>query len=156
MNYIANSKLICGDSTTDRLILEGALVALPEATEIKLHKHLQDWVDTSPTMEVTGVLLKVVNCSTYPSEEDSCAFKEAATPNVNLITQNVVNNESESPLILYGGVGGAVLVVLLFPWITVAIVWGIRRRKRQTNRYKDREDYKILGKVWHNSRGYKI
>ena len=142
MNYIDNSKLTCGDSTTDRVILEGALVALPEATEIKLHKHLQDWVDMSPTIEVTGVLLRIIKCSTYPSEKDSCVFKEAATLNVNLITQDVVNNESECPLTLYGGVGGAVLVVLLLSCITVAIVWGIRRKKRQTNRYikyQDRE-----------------
>ena len=144
MNYIANSKLTCGDSTTDRLILEGALVALPEATEIKLHQHLQDWVDTSPTIEVTGVPLRVVKCSTYPSEEDSCDFKAAATPNVNLITQNVVNNESESPLTLYGGVGGAVLVVLLLPCIAVAIVWGIRRKKKQINRYVKYQDRERL------------
>ena len=126
MNYIANSKLTCGDSTTDRVILEGALVALPEATEIKLHKHLQDWVDTSPTIEVTGVPLRVVKCSTYPSEEDSCMFKEAAT-------QKVVNNESRSPVVLYGGVGGGIVVVLLLlTCIVVALIWGMRRKKRNT------------------------
>ena len=60
----------------DIVILQGTIVALPETSEEELHKHLQIWVDAGPTLEITGVQLMIVECSTYPSDGKSCELED--------------------------------------------------------------------------------
>ena len=139
MEYVANGELTCGDQTTDRVIFGGALVALPGVSETTLHKNLQDWVDTSPVLEVNGVPLQVVKCSTYPLEEDTCLMKKpdsnTTKPDIDIIDPNNGKDGQSSSSVgqftLYFGVGGgAVLVVVLLMVIVLIIVVATRRTKK--------------------------
>ena len=141
VRYIAHTQLTCGDHTTDRVILEGTLVALSKITETKLHQHLQDWVDTSPTIEVTGVSLQVIKCSSYPSDKESCIFKdEVSEPSstslppmefsVKVATLTAAKEKS-IPVTVYAGIGGAVVVGLGITCIAVTAVYIIKRRRSQ-------------------------
>ena len=104
-------------------------MALPETSEEELHKHLQSWVDTSPTLEVAGVQLTLVKCSTYPSDSKSCEL-EGPLPNV--ATSKLKNDGSSgSSVFLYSGVGVGVLVVLILACFTIGLVWAVRRKRRQ-------------------------
>ena len=95
-------------------------MALPKTSEEELHKHLQSWVDTSPTLEVAGVQLTLVKCSTYPSDSKSCELEDSLP--------NVATSKSA---FLYSGVGVGVLIVLLMACFTISLlVWGVRRKRR--------------------------
>ena len=112
----------------DVVILDGALVALPGTTETKLHENLQNWVDSGPVLEVIGIPLQVVKCSTYQSEEDTCLMKMQAA-----------SATSEPQSILYGGVGGGVvlviaLLVVVVVIIVVAVIKGGKRQSTSINR----------------------
>ena len=118
VNYVGRVKLNCGDGTTDRVILEGTIVALPETSEEELHEHLQSWVDAGPTLEVAGVQLTVVKCSTYLLDGKSCEHDRTS--------------KLESSVFLYSGVAVGVLLVLLLACFTMGFVWGVRRKRRHT------------------------
>lgn len=148
VRYIANTELTCGDHTTDRVILEGAIIALNKISETKLHQLLQGWVDNSPTMEVTGVSLQVIKCSTSPLDKDSCLFKEVDASSsslpptgfkVEVVTLKAAKDSPGSiPITVYGGAGGGVVVVLGVTCFVAMIIWRIRCKRSQaykTDRY---------------------
>ena len=149
---IGRVKLNCEDDNTDRVVVEGTIiVAQPETSEEELHKHLQSWVDTSPTLVVAGVQLAVVRCSTYSSDDKSCELKDplpiVSTSKLSSefsvflyssIGVGVVNvptsklKYGRSSVFLYGGIGVGVLVVLLLACFSICLlVWGVQRKRRQ-------------------------
>ncbi len=128
--YIANAALTCGDSTTDRVIVEGSLVALPQISETSLHKLLQSWVDEGPKVEVLGSSLTVVQCSTYASDKRDCPLQNFAATDQSGATLKLETKQSDTSIFLYGGIGAGVVVVILLTCLVVALVWGVRRKKR--------------------------
>ena len=67
-------------------------MALPETSKEELHKHLQSWVDTSPTLETAGVQLTLVKCSTYTSDGKSCELED---PLLNMVASELKNELSD-------------------------------------------------------------
>ncbi len=140
--YMADTRMTCGEGTTDRVSIEGALVAVNNTDEQKLHQFLQDWVDTSPAMEVTGVSLQIIKCSTYSWGKDSCTFREdtsapttsqtPAQPKIEVATLKSSNGGSLS-VIIYAGIGVGVVVVFGIACILAIAIW---RRKNKNRTYK--------------------
>ena len=76
--------------------------------------HLQIWVDAGPTLEITGVQLMIVKCSTYPLDGKSCELEDPTS-------------KLESSVFLYSGVA---VGVLLTCFTIGLVVWGVRRKRR--------------------------
>lgn len=134
--YVASSNLVCGDRTTDRVILEGTLIGALESSSADLHTQLQNWVDTGPTTEVIGSQLQVVPCSTYPGHEASCestpATSTATTATPATIPRVADAEESSSGLggvTLYAAVGGGVALLLIVVLVIVVLTLAIRKRR---------------------------
>jgi hypothetical protein len=130
--YISSGSLTCGDSTTDRVILQGIMVGALQSSSADLHTQLQSWVDTSPTVQVIGIPLQVVPCSTYPGGEASCELREptGATP---ITIPRVDSEESSSSglggVTLYAAVGGGVAVLLVIAIVVILLILAVRRRR---------------------------
>lgn len=131
--YIASSDLVCGDRTTDRVILQGSLIGAQESNSTDLHTQLQSWVDGAPSVEVIGSQLQVVPCSTYPGDEGSCVLAPA-TPTTPTTIPRVANAEESSSsglggVTLYAAVGGGVAVLLIVVLVIVLLVLAIKKRR---------------------------
>jgi len=141
MRYIANPSLACGDGTTDRVILSGAIVALKETSEVKLGQLLQDWIDSTPILEVTGVSLQVIKCLINATNKDGCHLKEeviepsASSPTglVKVSTLKSIVTKS-TPIAMYGGIGGGVILVFGVSCCLAVLIWNVQRKKRQKKR----------------------
>ena len=134
--FIANGELTCGDRTTDRVILRGSLVGVDGTSGAQLHTQLQQWVDSSPKIEVTGVSLEILSCSTYPGNEASCLIQEPS----GTVSAEAHNKAPSGGLPLYAGVGaagGVAILVIIVIIIVVALVCRKRMAKKnyQLNRY---------------------
>ncbi len=135
IQYIARGELTCGDKTTDRVILQGALVGLEDKNSLELHSQLQKWVDGSPKIEVIGVPLQIFPCSTYPGDEESCYAPETPSPPTSFTVGGV--DELSSGLAgvpLYAGVVGGVAVVVIVLIVIIVTVVGVRRKRYKTSR----------------------
>lgn len=127
---------MCGDRTTDRILLQGTLIGALQSSSADLHTQLQSWVDTSPTVEVIGIPLQLVPCSTYPGEEASCEFQgPTASANVTASTPGVIDSEQSSSsglggITLYAALGGG-MAVLIGIIIVVILLVALRRRGRK-------------------------
>ena len=130
---MAGGNLSCGDSTTDRVILRGALVGTEVSGGSDLHALLQSWVDATPTVQVRGIPLTIIACSTYPGEESSCEPQAQSSPTVPQVT------EASSALggipIYAGAAGGAVFLLVVIVVIIVLVVAVKKKRKSKTYRY---------------------
>ena len=148
VRYIANPSLTCGEGTTDRVVLSGAIVALKkENSKVKLGQLLQAWVDSTPVIEVTGVSLQVTKCPINATSRAGCHVKEEVTEPSVLSTTLVVKVATlkslitESvPIVMYGGIGAGVFLVFgvavaccLAVWI-----WNVQRKKRRKVRIAGR------------------
>ena len=138
LKYIASGALMCGDSTTDRVILQGTLIGALQSSSADLHMQLQSWVDTSSTVEVIGVPLQVVPCSTYPGEEATCEFQEPTSTGTNstATTPRVIDSEEQSAtglggVTIYAAIGGGVAVLMVIVIVVILVVLALRRRRRK-------------------------
>lgn len=132
---------MCGDRTTDRVILRGTLIGTRESDSGDLHTQLQAWVDESPTVEVNGIPLQIVPCSTYLGGEASCDIQEpnsTATTFVRVVDQTEASSAALGGVTLYAAVGGGVALVLIVVLVIGVLVVVIRKRRRskkyETNR----------------------
>lgn len=137
VKYIAQGNLSCGDGTTDRVLLHGALISAQESASAELHTQLQDWVNQAPTVEVIGIPLQVIPCSTYLGDEISCAIHAP----MGTTSISVVNPEENKSGFDLGGVpvyasvlGGLVALVIVIVFVVVVVV--AVKRKRRTKRYE--------------------
>lgn len=131
MKYVAEGNLSCGDRTTDRVILHGALIGTESSGSSDLHAQLQSWVDASPTVEVRGIPLTVIACSTYPGGEASCGIESPTVP--------VVGTEGRSSstfggIPLYSAVAGGVALMLMVIIVIIVLVGCVRKRRRRKRR----------------------
>lgn len=132
MKYVAEGNLSCGDRTTDRVLLRGALIGTEGSDSSDLHAQLQSWVDAGPTVEVRGIPLTVIACSTYPGGEASCQIQSPTNP--------VVETEGQASstfggIPLYAAVAGGV-ALLLGVIVVIIVLVGVRRRQRRRKRYR--------------------
>ena len=139
-NFIANGELTCEDRRTDRVILRGSLIGLDDNTSAALlHFHLQRWVDGSPSIEVTGVPLDILPCSTYPINQTICepssSTGEVTEPQTSTVSvgevsepQNLANRGRVSSS--YEAGLGVVGVLILIAIVIVIIVLAVVCRKR--------------------------
>lgn len=131
--YIASGNLVCGDRTTDRVILQGTLIGALESGSADLHSQLQSWVDAGPTVEVIGSQLQIVPCSTYPGGEASCEPTSAAASTATPTTIPRIANAEESSALggvtLYAAVGGCVALLMIVVLVIVVLVLAIKKRK---------------------------
>ena len=138
-SFIANGELTC-DRRTDRVILRGSLIGLDDNTSAALlHFHLQRWVDGSPSIEVTGIPLDILPCSTYPINQTICepssSTGEVTEPQTSTVSvgemsepQNLANRGRVSSS--YEAGLGVVGVLILIAIVIVIIVLAIVCRKR--------------------------
>ena len=113
VKYVAESNLSCGDRTTDRVILRGSLIGTEGSDSSDLHALLQSWVAAGPSVEVRGIRLTVLPCSTYPGDESNCG------------------SLSFERLPVYSSVAGVVVLSLVAIVVTVVVLVCVRRRKKQ-------------------------
>ena len=142
-NFIANGELICEDRRTDRVILQGSLIGLDDNTSAALlHFHLQRWVDGSPSIEVTGVPLDILPCSTYPINQTICEPSSSTEPQTSTVSfgdvstpQNLANQGrvSLSHEVGLGVVGFLILIAIIIIIIVLAIVC---RKRVKSNKYR--------------------
>lgn len=135
--YVTSTGLMCGDATTDRVILQGTLIGALESNSTDLHTQLQNWVDGSPTIEVIGIRLQVVPCSTYPGGEASCEFQEpgSATTAAPTTIPRVAKPEESSGLggvTLYAAVGGGVAMLMIVAIVIILLALAIKKRRNKT------------------------
>jgi len=132
--YVAGGNLSCGERTTDRVILQGVLVGTPESDSSELHKQLQEWVNDSPALEITGIPLKVVSCSTYIGDGTACGIQLASvtTPTRTVKVADPDENVSTplSGIPLYAGIAGG--VALLMVVVIVVVLVFLRKKCRST------------------------
>ena len=102
---IAQTNLTCDGGS---VVLQGALVGTEERSGAELHDQLQDWVDAGQKIQIMGVSLEVVSCSTYPGLEESCGRTTSAP--------------ARSGIPLYAGVAGGVALLVITTAVIVAIV----------------------------------
>ena len=138
--FIAGGNLSCGDKTTDRVILQGTLIGTLERSSAELHAHLQTWVDAAHTIEVAGIPLEVVPCSTYTGSGGvKCELTTpSSTPTVLTSTGREVDTGESSAfggITLYAAVAGGVAVLLFVVLVIVVIVLCVRKR-RKTKKYR--------------------
>lgn len=148
--FIAGGNLSCGDKTTDRVILQGALIGTLERSSAELHAHLQTWVDAAHTIEVTGIPLEVVPCSTYVGSGGVSCELTTPSPAPTMLTSTVLmstmltstgreadpeESSSFGGIALYSAAAGGVAVVLFVILVIVLIVLGVRK-KRKTRKYR--------------------
>lgn len=131
---------MCGDGTTDRVILQGTLIGALQSSSADLHTQLQSWVDKRKPVEVIGIPLQVVPCSTYPGGEASCEFQDPTSPEIDTTTDaatpttipRVVNSEESSAfggVTLYGAVGGGVALLMVIAIVIILLALAIKRRR---------------------------
>lgn len=131
--FIAEAELMCGDRTTDRVIIQAKLVSLEDTSSEELHTQLQAWVDTEPAVEITGNPLQILSCSTYPGDGVSC---EIAAPS-STVSINIVDakgqDTSSSPIGIpvYGGLIGALIVIIVIIVVVILVVAVARRRMKR-------------------------
>ena len=129
---------MCGDSTTDRVILQGTLIGTEGGGSTDLHTQLQSWVDGSPIVHVIGIPLQVIPCSTYPGGEASCEIQEPPNSTSSTTTKVVDGPQASAGLsgvTLYAAIGGGVAVVLIIALVIGGLVVAVRRRCRR-KKYK--------------------
>ena len=107
---IANGELACGDRRTNSIIIRGNLIGLDNTSAALLHSRLQQWVDSSPKINVTGVFLDILPCSTYLKSEAPCETRVGGVP------------------LYVGAVGGVVIIIIIIIVVVVAVV--CRKMKR--------------------------
>ena len=110
--FIANGELACGDRRTNSIIIRGNLIGLDNTSAALLHSHLQQWVDSSPRIEVTGVFLDILPCSTYLISEAPSETQVGGVP-------------------LYVGAVGGIVIIIIIIIIIVVVVAVIRRKMKR-------------------------
>lgn len=132
--YIAQPELTCDGSSTDRVVLQGAFVGTPERGGDELHAQLQQWVDEGQMIQVIGIPLEVVACSTYPGSEETCTASSATTPIIKVADETAQSSGLGGVPLYAAVVGGVALLVIVA--IVIAVVIGVCRRRHTKKKYK--------------------
>ena len=134
--HVARDRLMCGDSSTDRVIFVGALIGTETTKSVNIRQQLQELVNTEPTILVQGVHLKIAACVVKLEENEKPQCIPPSTPSPQPSTDGVSGrSESQSSgfAIYIGIAGGAFLVLIcITSTLIVAIVIMKRRQKKRT------------------------
>ncbi len=149
VKYIAQADLSCDEGTTDRVVLRGALVGTRERSGAELHQQLQEWVDAGQMIQIIGIPLQVIPCSTFSGFEATCSKSSSpipptttSPPSTSTSTTPVIKaNDEKSQSSALGGVpfyaavvGGVAFLVILTVVIVVLVVACKRCRARKHKR----------------------
>ena len=90
-------------------------------------------MDARPTVEIRGIPLSVVPCSTYPGGEDSCSLRTFQP------TEPVVGTEGQAAggfggVTLYAAIAGGVALLLLVIVVILVVVGCVRKRRKKKYR----------------------
>lgn len=134
VKYVGRGNLTCGDRTTDRVILQGQLIGTQGSNSTNLHAQLQNWVDNGPTVEVNGIQLQIVPCSTYPGGKVTCVLEvPSSTPSISVVSVvDSVGQSSSKPggILLYVAVAGGVALLLIIAVVIIVLVIVVRKKNR--------------------------
>ena len=129
LNYLLRSEFSCGNEISDPVVLQGTLIRFRNVGSTTLHAQLQTWVDTSPSVEIIGVTLKILPCSTY-SGSDTCTQTSSST--VMSVTDSEQSSSSSfNGIPIYASI---VLVLLVFITTVVIVVVVLKKKQGKLNR----------------------
>ena len=132
--YLANADLSCSASSTDRVILTASLVGTQERHGAELHSLLQQWVNDRQMIQVQGVPLEVIVCSTYPGFAATCSNTPTTTLNSPTPNTSIIKISDKTSSQYIGGTFGAVAFLCIVIIIVVVMVVLYKRHSMRTNR----------------------
>ena len=140
-NFVGKSVAIVSHKSRIIRVFAFSLSGTQGGSSEDLHTQLQDWVDQSPIIEVTGIQLQVVPCSTYIGGEASCEIQEPSdsTPTeIQVVGPGEASSTALGGVTLYAVIGGGVAVLLIVAIVIGALVLAVRKKcrskKYETNR----------------------
>ena len=141
--FIGRASLFCGDHSTDRVILQAAVVGAEDTSSETILQHMQEWVYAEPSLISRGVQLSVLPCSVHVTEygnTTTTCIDTAATittpPTTAPATTEVLvvepTKKDGSPVIgIYAGAGGGFVLLILFVVVLIVLLVGLRRRQKK-------------------------
>ena len=137
---------MCGDdNSTGQIIFLARMISFDGMNSTNFLSRLQQWVQTRPSITVSGVPMTVSgDCSVSLGElsRPMCITitipspSEPATPEVNTDNQTEVNSTNLPVIPIAAGLGGGMfLLLVIILLLAVALIWIRRKRNHQRNRY---------------------
>ena len=147
---------MCGDdNSTGQVIFLAGMISFDGVNSTDLLSQLQQWVQTRPTITVSGVPMTVSgDCSVYLGElsRPMCipitilsspgpttpepTTPEPTIPEANNDNQAEISSTNLPVIPIAAGLGGGMLLLLvIILLLAVALIWKRRKRNHQGNRY---------------------
>ena len=137
---------MCGvNNSTGQVIFLARMISFDGMNSTALLSQLQQWVQTRPSITVSGVPITISgDCSVYLGElsRPVCipitipSPSESATPEANASNQAEVSSTNLPVIPIAAGLGGGMLLLLVTVLLlAVALIWQRKKRNHQRNRY---------------------
>ena len=137
---------MCGDNnSTGQVTFLAGIISFDGVNRTDLLSQLQQWVQTRPSITVSGVLMTVSgDCSVYLGElsRPMCIpitippSPEPTTPEANNNNQAEVSSTNLPVIPIAAGLGGGMLLLLvIILLLVIALICKRRKRNHQRNRY---------------------
>ena len=136
---------MCGDdNSTGQVIFLARMISFDGMNSTDFLSRLQQWVQTRPSITVSGVPMTVSgDCSVSLGElsRPMCITinlpspSEPATPEVNTDNQTEVNSTNLPVIPIAAGLGGGMFLLLVIILLLAIVLICKRRKRNQQNRY---------------------
>ena len=144
--YIGGMRLMCGvNNSTGQVIFLAGMISFDGVNSTDLLSQLQQWVQTRPSITVSGVPMTISgDCSVSLGElsRPMCipitipSSPEPTTPEANNNNQAEVSSTNLPVIPIAAGLGGGMLLLLvIILLLAVALICKRRKRNHQRNRY---------------------
>ena len=137
---------MCGvNNNTGQVIFLARMISFDGMNSTALLSRLQQWVQTRPTITVSGVPMTVSgDCSVSLSElsRPMCipitipSSPEPTTPEANSTNQTEPSPTNLPVIPIAAGLGGGMLLlIVIILLLVIVVIWKRRKRNHQRNRY---------------------